>query len=99
MQRKLKDLVNGIAMKSGIEPTKIVRTLRITPKGLTVLVDEDAVQEIQEGQDMVAEFYTLKPHSPARREWDSGPTDVQVDGDVGAIENLTSAGYELRLIY
>ncbi|KAJ9647054.1 hypothetical protein H2199_002040 [Coniosporium tulheliwenetii] len=99
IQRTVKDLVNGIAMKSKIEPTKVVRTIRITPKGLHVLVDEDAVQEIPEGQDIIAEFYALKPHSPIRREWDSGPTDVQVDGDLGAIENIPSAGYELRLIY
>lgn len=99
IQRTVKDLVNGIAMKSKIEPTKVVRTIRVTSKGLHVLVDEDAVQEIPEGQDIIAEFYALKPHSPIRREWDSGPTDVQVDGDLGALENITSAGYELRLIY
>lgn len=86
-------------MKSNIEPTQVIRTLRVTRKGLTVLMDDEDVQDIPEGQDLTAEFHSVKPSSPQKREWDSGPTDIQVDGDVPAIENVNSAGYELRLLF
>jgi len=99
MQRTLKDLVSGIAAKIDIEPTKVIRTVRITQKGMQILFDDDAVRELPEGQDMTAEFTEITPQSPTKREWDAGPTDIQVDGDVGAIENVNSAGYELRLLY
>ncbi|OCL15351.1 hypothetical protein AOQ84DRAFT_370448 [Glonium stellatum] len=99
MQRTLKDLVNGIASKLNIEPTKVIRTLRINRQGLQILFDDEAVRELPEGQDMTAEFHEITPQSPTKREWDAGPTDIQVDGDVGAIENVNSAGYELRLLF
>ena len=82
-----------------MEPSKVLRTLRITPKGLAVLVDDDSVREIPEGQDMIAEFRDIRPHSPMKREWDSGPTDIQVDGDIDVIQTVQSEGYELRLLF
>jgi hypothetical protein len=99
MQRTLQDLVNGIANKSGMEPSKVLRTLRITQKGLNIVLDDEAVHELPEGQDMVAEFSELKSQSPMKREWDSGPTDVQVDGDLDVTRNVQTEGYELRLLY
>jgi hypothetical protein len=99
MQRTLKDLVNGIATKCSVEPTKVLRTLRINKQGLNILLDDDSVVELQEGQDMVAEFIAIRPHSPMKREWDSGPTDIQVDGDIDVATTVQSEGYELRLLY
>ncbi|KAF2086277.1 hypothetical protein K490DRAFT_66825 [Saccharata proteae CBS 121410] len=102
MQRTLTDLVNGIAMKCSVEPTQVVRTLRINSKGLNILLDDDAVQELPEGQDMVAEFQEIKARSdaPMKREWDSAPIDVQVDGEVGATQTtFLTSGYELRLLF
>jgi hypothetical protein len=99
MQRTLKDLVNGIAVKSGVEPSKILRTLRVNAKGLTVIVDDETVIQMSEGQDMVAEFHESKPQSPNKRDWDAGPTDIQVDGDLDVVQNVQSEGYELRLLF
>merc|ERR1711981_1030977 len=99
MQRTLKDLVNGIASKCNVEPTKVLRTLRINKQGLNILLDDESVVELQEGQDMVAEFLEMRPHSPMKREWDSGPTDVQVDGDIDVATTVQSDGFELRLLY
>jgi hypothetical protein len=99
MQRSLKDLVNGIAMKCGIEATKILRTIRINKQGLTILFDDDTVLELPEQQDMVAEFTEMRPKSPMRREWDSVATEIQVDGDIDIANTRQSEGYELRLLY
>ncbi|KAF2252576.1 hypothetical protein BU26DRAFT_259274 [Trematosphaeria pertusa] len=100
IERTVKALIGGIAMKIDIEPTKVTRAIRINQKGLQILMDDDAVQEIPEQQDMTAEFHEIiPPQQPMKREWDAGPTDIQVDGDIGIIENVNSTGYELRLLY
>ncbi|KAF2869004.1 CP2 transcription factor-domain-containing protein [Massariosphaeria phaeospora] len=100
MERTVKSLVSGIARKINIEPTMVTRTIRINQKGNQILMDDDAVQHMHEQQDMSAEFYEVTPQlPPMKREWDAGPTDIQVDGDLGAIENVNSTGYELRLLF
>lgn len=101
MERTVKELVSSIAMKIKIEPTKVTRTIRINQKGLQILMDDDAIHGIPEQQDMTAEFHEIgtPPVQPMKREWDSGPTDIQVDGDISVIENVNSTGYELRLLF
>ncbi len=56
MERTVKDLIVSIAIKCGVEPTQVTRTLRINPKGLKIMVDDEVVRELPEGQDMVVEF-------------------------------------------
>jgi hypothetical protein len=100
MERNVKALVAGIATKVDIEPTKVTRVIRVNQKRLQILVDDDTVQAIPEQQDMVAEFHEITPTQPSmKREWDAGPTDIQVDGDIGVVENVNSTGYELRLVF
>jgi len=99
MQRTQKDLINEITRKVDIEPSKVLRTLRVNNKGLHIVMDDDSVREMLEGQDMIGEFHAIRPHSPMKREWDSGPTDIQVDGDLDIIHTTQSQGYELRLLY
>ncbi|KAK8226119.1 CP2 transcription factor family protein-like protein [Phyllosticta capitalensis] len=100
MQRNLRELVNAIANKCQVEPNRVIRAVRILEsKPFPVLLDDQTVLEIPEGQDMVAEFQELHAESPMKREWDSGPSDIQVDGDVGAVESSTTSGFELRLYY
>ena len=56
MQRTVEDLVRSIAAKCEVDPTRVQRTLRINDKGLQILVDDDVVRELPEGQDMNVEF-------------------------------------------
>jgi hypothetical protein len=97
MQRTLKDLVNGIATKSNVEQTKVLRTVRINKAGLHIFMDDESVVELPEGQDMIAEFTEMNLQEPMKREWDAGPTDIQVDGDIDVVNVVQSEGYELRL--
>ncbi|KAF2007742.1 hypothetical protein P154DRAFT_568574 [Amniculicola lignicola CBS 123094] len=100
MERSVKALVGSIAMKINVEPTKVTRTIRVNQKGLQILLDDEAVQEIPEQQDMTAEFHEISaPQMPRKREWDAGPTDIQVDGDLSVVENVNSTCYELRLLF
>ena len=55
-QRTVRDLVAGIADKFNMDPDRISRVTHVNAKGLQIIVDEDVVRELQEGQDMVVEF-------------------------------------------
>lgn len=99
MKRTLNDFVATLSSKCKIDPTRVVRTMRVPRKGVQVLLDDEAIRELPEAQDLTAEFHPVRSQSPMKREWDAGPTDVQVDGDISSTENVTSSRYELRLHY
>ena len=50
---------------------------------------------------MTAEFSEVSNSSQHKlnREWDAGPTDIQVDGELSTATNIPSFGYELKLLY
>lgn len=92
MQRSVEDLVRSIAMKCGIDPTRVQRTLRVNPKGLKIVVDDDVVRELPEGQDMAVEFTEL----------DSDPSMVVKEEEpslFGPMNPYDMRGLEMRLIY
>ncbi|PSK42577.1 Grainyhead-like protein 2 [Elsinoe australis] len=102
MQRTLRDFVMSLCLKVNIEPTQVMRTIRVTNKGMMVLFDDEDIVQMREGQDMTAEFVPVKaPNSPVRpsRQWDSGATDIQVDGDLPTLNDHPSSGYELKLFF
>lgn len=100
-RKTLKDFSNAAATKCNIEPTQILRTLRISRNGMHILFDDECIRELPEGQDMTAEFCEIQPETPTKptREWDAGSTDVQCDGELSTVENVSSTGYELRLLF
>jgi hypothetical protein len=71
LQRTLSEFVNVSAAKFGIEPQKIVRTVRVNQKGIQILMDDDAIRELAEGQDMKAEFATV---DMPQNQWQSRPS-------------------------
>ncbi|KAI9798565.1 MAG: hypothetical protein M1833_004702 [Piccolia ochrophora] len=100
MQRTAKDLINGIASKLDIEPTRVLRTIHVNRKGLKIDVDDDVVQHLPEGQDMVITLVPIKSDPVSlKREWDCGPTDIQVDGDVITSHDVKSNGFEMELTF
>lgn len=100
MNRSLKDFVTAVALKCDVEPSRVRRTVRISRQGLHVLFDDDCVRELVEGQDLTAEFAELAADTTAKpsREWDvSG--GVHVDGELPTVEDMSSGGYELKLLF
>lgn len=55
-ERTVRDLMTKISEKYKIDPDRIVRILRVSREGLKIMVDDDVVQQLPEGQDMVAEI-------------------------------------------
>lgn len=60
MARTAKDLIAGIASKCEVAPGRIQRALRINPKGLQIMLEDDTVWELPEGQDMCVEFSSME---------------------------------------
>lgn len=99
MQRTLKDFTNAIAVKWGLEPTKVLKTLHVLDRGLQVEIDDDVVRELAEGQDIIMEVAEVR--NPIKREWEMAVDDVAVDSDsaIGTQNVVHTDGYELRLIF
>lgn len=99
-QRTLKDFTNSIAVKWGLEPTKVLRTLHVLDRGLQVEMDDDVIREMAEGQDLVLEIAEIARAVPIKREWEM-TVDTAVDGEntSGAQNTIQTEGYELRLMF
>ncbi|KAL2210787.1 hypothetical protein CC79DRAFT_1340954 [Sarocladium strictum] len=95
-ERTLKEFSDKIAVKWALDPSKVLRIVRVLDSGLEVLVDEDVVRELKEGQDMTLEVEDyVEPLIPAKREW-----EMAVDGtEDGAVKEPTPpvGGLVLRL--
>ncbi|KAL2002731.1 hypothetical protein VTN02DRAFT_6114 [Thermoascus thermophilus] len=55
-ERTVRDFMNKISEKQQIDPGRIIRVLRVNQDGLKIMVDDDVVRELPDGQDMVAEI-------------------------------------------
>ncbi|OJJ51602.1 hypothetical protein ASPZODRAFT_12416 [Penicilliopsis zonata CBS 506.65] len=55
-ERTVRDLMDKISEKQKIDPDRVSRVLHVNQRGLRIMVDDDVVRELPDGQDMVAEF-------------------------------------------
>ncbi|KAL1857815.1 hypothetical protein Plec18170_003039 [Paecilomyces lecythidis] len=55
-ERTAGDLLSKITEKQKMDPGRVVRVVRVNSKGLNIMVDDDVVRELPDGQDMVAEI-------------------------------------------
>jgi len=49
--------MNKISEKHHIDPSRVVRILHVNQKGMRIMIDDDVVRELPEGQDMVVDIY------------------------------------------
>ncbi|KAL1881134.1 hypothetical protein VTK73DRAFT_4581 [Phialemonium thermophilum] len=93
MQRTLQEFVSRVAAKWNINPAKVVRTIHVLERGLEVEMDDDAVQQIEEGQDITLEVVEVGSGVPVvKGEW-----DMAVDGPGDGEASQTAC--EFRLTY
>ncbi|KAL8828817.1 MAG: hypothetical protein Q9191_002374 [Dirinaria sp. TL-2023a] len=59
MARTVEDLIRSITTKCQVEPSRVRRATRVNSKGLKIMVDDEVVQELPEGQDMAVEFSAI----------------------------------------
>ncbi len=100
MQRTVRDLVNGISEKFQIDPHQVTRVTHVNSRGLHIVVDEDVVRELPEGQDMIVEFAPLPSDQVIKQEFIApAAAEVMVDGDIGPTDTLVSDPLEMWLNY
>ncbi|KAH0542369.1 hypothetical protein FGG08_003214 [Glutinoglossum americanum] len=101
MERTVRDLTVNIAAKFGIDPTSVLRTTYVNSRGLSIVVDNDVVREIPEGQDMRIEIAETKPDAqPVKREWHIGPGEDDNDiGSARATDGINSPRFEIKLLF
>ena len=100
MQRTVKDLINNISSKFHIDPRRVTQVTHVNSRGLHIIVDEDVVRELPEGQDMIVEFAPLETDHPVKREFiQSTASGVMVDGEMPPADILISDPLEMWLNY
>ena len=97
MERTVKDLITSITVKCGVQPNQITRTLRVNSKGLKIMVDDEVVRELPEGQDMIVEFAEIESSSGFKQEPDSGASTPKAGEVPTKRSNLQSL--EMRLFF
>lgn len=60
MDRTANGLIETVARKCRFDPARISRALVVRPHGLNIVLDDDVVSEMPEGQDMTVEFSELE---------------------------------------
>ena len=102
MQRTVKDFVNALAAKCEMESTRILRTIRVNSKGLNILVDDDVIRELPEGQDMIIDFSAIEAKSAkSLLPKDAVVVDAMGTGpqEGNTTKDVSPKGYELKLFY
>lgn len=88
MARTVEDLVKSIGTKCQIEASRINRILRINSKGLKIMVDDDVVRELPEGQDMTVVFNDIQTEKI-----------TTTDGAITPAQQSSLGALEMRLLY
>ncbi|KAJ9499493.1 hypothetical protein H2202_005076 [Exophiala xenobiotica] len=100
MQRTVRDLINGISTKFEIDPNRVCQVTHINSRGLQIIVDEDVVREVPEGQDMIVEFAPVQPDHALKQEFLAPVApEVMVDGDIGPTDTSILDPLEMWLNY
>ena len=97
MERTVRDLITSIALKCGVEPTQVTHTLRINSKGLKIMVDDDVVRELPEGQDMIVEFAEVDLNQCFKQEASSGASTPKASEP--PTKSATTKALEMRLVF
>ncbi|KAH7325066.1 CP2 transcription factor-domain-containing protein [Stachybotrys elegans] len=98
-QRNLQELNDRIAIKWGLDSSRIIKTIHVLQSGLEVEVDDDVVRELKEGQDIILEVEeTTEQAPPLKREWEMSLDTHDTPGSDEA-GSTTRNGLSLRLIF
>lgn len=94
MARTATELVTGIAAKCEVDPGRIARILRVNPKGLKIVVEDETVRELPEGQDMIVEFSNIETGISKKQSDSTKPGSICQNTDDAPLTQL-----EMRLLF
>ncbi|EXV06286.1 CP2 transcription factor [Metarhizium robertsii] len=96
-KRTVEEFNGRISSKWGLEPAKVLRSLRVIQGGLEVEMDDDVIRELREGQDMRLEIEeVIEQSTQTKREWEMLLDETGADGDDVA---PLAKGFVLRLTF
>lgn len=99
-ERTVRDLIKRIAEKFDIESHRITRVFHITPRGFQIIVDEEVVRELPEGQGIIVEFAPARFNHDIKPEFNSASTTkTVVNVDDLSSEMLIPDALEMWLNY
>ena len=104
-RRTIDEFSARVARKWNVDPSRILRAVRILDRGLVVEMDDDDIRELKEGQDMMLDIAEVIPPAPppphpVKREWDMAVDAPPAEEGNPPISPATRAGYyELRLTF
>ena len=96
-QRTVQEFAAKAGAKFKFDGSRVARTVRVLPRGLEIEIDDEVMQEIPEGQDMV--FEVAEVRAPVKREWEMAVDDGPEETDMISPTSITAdeGAYELRL--
>lgn len=71
--------MDKISLKQQIDPRRIVRILLVRENGLKIMVDDDVVRELPDGQDMVAEIADMSVKDDTAATGNEEPVNAGVE--------------------
>ncbi|KAH0599228.1 hypothetical protein MHUMG1_03345 [Metarhizium humberi] len=96
-KRTVEEFNGRISSKWGVEPAKVLRSLRVIQGGLEVEMDDDVIRELREGQDMRLEIEeVIEQSTRTKREWEMLLDETGADSDDVA---PLAKGFVLRLTF
>jgi hypothetical protein len=100
VNRTVRDLINGISHKFQIDPLRVTQVTHVNSKGLHIIVDEDVVRELPEGQDMLVEFAPVPTDFGLKHEFaNPAASEIMVDGMIDPLDTTISDPLEMWLNY
>ena len=90
MYRTVRDLIRSITAKCEVDADRVRRTIRVNAKGLKIMLDDEVVRELPEGQDMTVEFSEIES---------SDSTNVNFASVEQPTETAPKKALEMKLIY
>lgn len=89
MERTLQELVRAIAVKCGVEPTKIICIVRVNEQGLQITAEDDMVEQMPERQGFIAELDIAEETHDSAAQFFEGQHEPTTGADFGAQFKLT----------
>ncbi|KAI5789818.1 CP2 transcription factor-domain-containing protein [Pyronema domesticum] len=100
-QRTATCLANSIATKCGVDPATVFRTVHITPRNLSIMIDDDFVAQMAEAQDMKVQLKEIIEDSTmsSPEDWRSSSPDAINGSHHNGGDSNGAKKWELQLIF
>ena len=87
-ERTLRELVRAIAIKCGVEPSSIIRTIRVNDH-ISITAEDDMVEQMREQQDFLADLDFAEDTHDSAAQFLESHDEPSAESDYGVKYKLT----------